>query len=267
MSLAEQIGEPKRAGGAEPIHEYVIGLAHRIHAAPNPAVLDYGCGAGEVVGLALAAGMDAYGVDVFYGGGNARRLAEVKGLLGARVFELEDGVIPFPDGRFDVVVSNQVFEHIDDFTLPLREIHRVLKPGGVFVNLFPTRDVWREGHVGIPFLHRFPRDSRLRYAYALALRSLGAGQHKGRRGLREWTERYLAWIDDWTFYKPLDQVRAAFELYFSVADYGADYVLFRLGRHPQLGHLGSLLRHAIFAPFLRFACHALSGRVFVLRKR
>lgn len=267
MSVAERGGERTGAGQAEPIHAYVIELAYRIHPASHPVVLDYGCGAGEVVELALAAGMDAYGVEVFYGGGNARRLAEDKGLLGARVFELEDGVIPFPDGTFDVVVANQVFEHIDDFAQPVSEIHRVLRAGGTCLNLFPTREVWREGHIGIPFVHWFAKGSRLRHAYAFALRALGAGKHKGGRPPGQWTDRYLDWIDRWTFYKPLADVLRAFEPYFVVADYGADYMVYRMGRHRRLAPLAPVLRAPALAPSLAVLCSRLAGRVFVLRKR
>ncbi len=45
--------------------------------------------------------------------------------------------LPFPDGRFDVVVSSHVLEHVPDDRAALREIARVLKPSGWAVLLFP----------------------------------------------------------------------------------------------------------------------------------
>lgn len=45
----------------------------------------------------------------------------------------------FPDNSFDRVLSFQVIEHIDDDQLFLKEIHRVLKPGGRALLTTPNR--------------------------------------------------------------------------------------------------------------------------------
>lgn len=45
--------------------------------------------------------------------------------------------LPFPDDRFDMVVSSHVLEHVPDDRAALREIARVLKPSGLAVLLFP----------------------------------------------------------------------------------------------------------------------------------
>src|SRR5271166_5045633 len=55
--------------------------------------------------------------------------------------------------QFDMVISNQVFEYIPDPTRILPEIARVLKPGGQFLALFPFREIWYEGHLGLYFAH------------------------------------------------------------------------------------------------------------------
>ncbi len=49
--------------------------------------------------------------------------------------------LPFPAHTFDVVISNAVFEHVADVPAALREVARLLKPGGVFhiaIHLFPS---------------------------------------------------------------------------------------------------------------------------------
>jgi SAM-dependent methyltransferase len=47
--------------------------------------------------------------------------------------------LPYPDSSFDSVVSFQVIEHIEDDKLFLREIHRVLRPGGTVLITTPNR--------------------------------------------------------------------------------------------------------------------------------
>jgi SAM-dependent methyltransferase len=46
--------------------------------------------------------------------------------------------LPLPDASFDVVFADNVMEHLDDPETVFREIHRVLKPGGVFLGKTPN---------------------------------------------------------------------------------------------------------------------------------
>nr|WP_279184936.1 class I SAM-dependent methyltransferase [Acetobacter syzygii] len=49
-------------------------------------------------------------------------------------FMTYDGVnLPYQDNTFDIVYSRQVFEHVRHPELLMREIRRVLKPGGLFI--------------------------------------------------------------------------------------------------------------------------------------
>jgi len=248
-------------------YEYAIDLTRRLTKGAFPCLLDYGCGAGQIIEKALAAGFDAYGVEEFYEGGSYREDAKKTGILGTRIFELKNGIIPFPAERFDVVISNQVFEHINDFSLPLSEINRVLKPSGIFINIFPSAEVWREGHIGIPFIHWFPKGLKARLFYVLPLRMLGMGSYKGTKSVKQWTLDQLDWIDKWTYYKPLSQIERSFHNYFTITFYEADYILFRLKRHPCLSLLSRLFEAGFFRPFLTFVCTKFASRVFVLKKR
>ena len=55
--------------------------------------------------------------------------------------------IPFPDESFDVVLSHDVLEHVADPEVSLREINRVLRPGGVALVAFPPYDGMLSHHL------------------------------------------------------------------------------------------------------------------------
>jgi SAM-dependent methyltransferase len=46
--------------------------------------------------------------------------------------------LPFPDGTFDVVITSEVLEHIQDDVAAIAEMVRVLKPGGRFAATVPA---------------------------------------------------------------------------------------------------------------------------------
>ncbi len=251
----------------DPQYGYVVDLLRRF-AQPSAVVLDYGCGAGQVVRAALDAGLDAHGVDVFYGGGPLRDAAARTGLLGSRIRELDGHLVPWPTASVDVVVANMVFEHVDAFAPPLAEIDRVLRPGGVFLNLFPSASVWREGHVGLPFVHRFPkRDAGARLAYAIALRSLGLGFNKGDKPVVQWAREAIDWIDRWTHYKSLAEIERTFAEVFDVERMDGDFLLGRLRRHDRLCALVPIVAARRLGALRDFVASRLATHVFVLRKR
>lgn len=250
---------------ASPQYRYVVDLVDRFMPHPGAVVLDYGCGAGQIVEHALERGIDAHGVDVFYGGGTLRDAAATTGLLGTRIRELVDGRIPWPDHSVDIVVSNMVFEHIDDFAPVLAEVARVMRPGGVFLNLFPSELVWREGHVGLPWIHRL-RPGALRLAYARGLRWLGFGYNKGDKPHDRWAREAVVWVDEWTHYKSLAEIERLFAARFETSRIDQDFVVGRLREHPRLAALGSLAAARPLAPVMAWAAARLATHVFVLRK-
>jgi SAM-dependent methyltransferase len=66
--------------------------------------------------------------------------------------------LSFPDQSFDVAVFANVFEHIppDERDISLREIHRVLKPGGHVVGQLPNPYFPIESHSRLPFMGWLP---------------------------------------------------------------------------------------------------------------
>lgn len=60
--------------------------------------------------------------------------------------------LPYEAGSFDLVVSFSVFEHLHEYPRALAEVHRVLRPGGLFLLGMPTVTRWMEaGFLAIGF--------------------------------------------------------------------------------------------------------------------
>lgn len=193
-------------------------------------VLDYGCGAGQIVNALRARDINAFGCDLFYEGGDYSDSIP-SGLLDRGIIRRMDGNrIPFDSALFDVVINNQVMEHVENLDLVLAEIQRVLRPGGAVMSLFPDRGVWREGHCGIPFLHWFPKRGRIRVYYAAALRTLGLGYHKGNKDVMAWSRDFCTWLDDWTHYRTAQEIGSSYRKYFcDIAHVEEDWLQRRLG--------------------------------------
>jgi SAM-dependent methyltransferase len=236
-------------------NRFVLDFARRF-AAVHPAarILDFGCGAGQVVEAGIAAGLDFSGADVFYAGAEAR----VEAVYPA-VRAIENGRIPFPDAAFDLVVNNQVMEHVEDLDGVLAEIHRVLKPGGTVLSIFPSRDVLREGHIGIPLSHRLPRGA-LRLYYTWALRRMGLGTWKQQApDCRQWAADKLQWIDKWTRYRSRREIFRTYGKYFESELREPEYIRFRL----QAGGRGAFARLLDF-PFVPEVASALFRKLAFL---
>lgn len=133
---------------------------HQFGAPGARRVLDFGCGAGALVHGLIGQGYDAYGCDfAVVIGGSARDLI--------RQIDTSSGYsLPFEDEFFDVVVSTSVLEHAQNKRECLAEIHRVLKPGGISLHLFPVRKFLPvEPHIYVPVANWFwPRCPRWWFA-------------------------------------------------------------------------------------------------------
>lgn len=115
----------------------------------SSTILDFGCGNGGKVKGLRDAGYDVYGVDVkFKSGPHVEDLACEERI---RLVDLDNYRIPFPDDHFDLIFSEQVFEHVQNYDEALNELARVLKPGGVGLHRFPSRLRPLESHVKVPF--------------------------------------------------------------------------------------------------------------------
>ena len=111
-----------------------LDFADRLGIGAESDVLEVGSGSGgPAIYLAAKRGCRVTGVDINeHGVRNARALADARGVAHRVDFRAVDASqpLPFPDGCFDAVVSNDAMCHIAGRLSALRDWHRVLRPGG-----------------------------------------------------------------------------------------------------------------------------------------
>ena len=132
-------GEPSyvwRAGQQrrlEMIHKFA---EHRI----NGTILENGCGVGMYVEKLTDLGARVIGLEY-----DKERAIEAH-LRSKEIFNAAGEFIPLPSGTFDLILSHEVIEHVQDDRAAIREMIRVLKVGGRAVIFCPNRGYPFETH-------------------------------------------------------------------------------------------------------------------------
>jgi ubiquinone/menaquinone biosynthesis C-methylase UbiE len=106
---------------------------------PNSQILDIGCGDGQqtVLYKNKIGSRKIVGADVI-----KEKLAVAKERGVTPVVANFEKKWPFPDNSFDVIVSNQVIEHMHDIDNFLSESYRILKPGGYSITSTENLSSW-----------------------------------------------------------------------------------------------------------------------------
>ena len=183
---------------------------------PGAHVLDVATGTGAVAAELLRHGCTVVGLDQSPG-----MLAVARERLGGRVELLEGNAesVPFEDAAFDALTFTYLLRYVDDPGAVLRELARVVRPGGTIASLEfglprglarPAWEIWTR--VGLPvagrllppgwhevgrFLNGSIRDFHARYPLPAQLelwRAAGIGEVRARRlslggGLVVWGRR------------------------------------------------------------------------------
>lgn len=122
VEVAYQVSE-------KPFGEYPLQLAKYLMSKyslqRNMKILDNGCGRGEFLHAFSVLGMQVEGADI------SNYCPQ------AKMVDLNNEKLPFPDESFDVVFSKSVIEHISNTEHYMSEMKRVLKKGGLLLLLVP----------------------------------------------------------------------------------------------------------------------------------
>lgn len=118
--------------------------------------LDLGCSTGIITVYCGRYFKKVVGVDVDQ---KAIRAAQrMNRCKNVRFISSKENRLPFHGGSYDVVVCNQVYEHVENAKKLMNEIYRLLKPGGVC--FLGARNKWGipfDGHYTFPFLAWLPK--------------------------------------------------------------------------------------------------------------
>ncbi len=146
----------------EGCHEFDALLQEKLNVNGSLRILDLCCGWGEYVVNLCFNGIECYGADIcddIY-----------KGLVLARENKIQspfikgDGFsIPFQSETFDIVYSFAALEHIEKPQELLRDIYRVIKPGGNLFLTFPNPLYPIDGHTFLWFVPYLPHSLAEKY--------------------------------------------------------------------------------------------------------
>ena len=163
-------------------------------AAGGPArgrLLEVGCGAGNFLVRAADRGFDVTGLE--YSPFAAERARKNLGSRG-RVLHGEIGVLAAEPDAYDVCVLCDVIEHVRDPAAFLRELFRLLRPGGALLVVKPSLDSWSARLLGSRWME-YKAEHLFYYAPATVTRQLqraGFGDVTLRRGTKRLSLDYIA---------------------------------------------------------------------------
>ncbi|MDR2631921.1 MAG: class I SAM-dependent methyltransferase [Spirochaetaceae bacterium] len=100
---------------------------------PPPRALDVGCATGALLAVLQKRGWQVRGVEI---GTLQAEYARLKRGLDVRTLPLEEN--RFPENEFTLVLASHVIEHLNDPASFVRNVYRILSPGGLFLVTTPN---------------------------------------------------------------------------------------------------------------------------------
>ncbi|KQY64044.1 class I SAM-dependent methyltransferase [Nocardioides sp. Root140] len=129
-------------------------LRRLMHGVTPGRALDVGAGSGGNTAVLRDLGWDAIGLEY------SPAAASLSASRALKVVRGDARALPFPDESFDLVISTDAWEHIDDDAAVAAEAFRVLRPGGRLLVAVPSgMDLWSGHDVALGHLRRYERET------------------------------------------------------------------------------------------------------------
>jgi methionine biosynthesis protein MetW len=103
-------------------------------------ILDVGCGPAADIDFLLHGSNEVHGIDI---GDAALAVAEARGVVARRFDLMSNEPLPYATESFDMVIANDILEHVFDPASVLRECARVMRGTAVLIVSVPNHFYWK----------------------------------------------------------------------------------------------------------------------------
>jgi SAM-dependent methyltransferase len=153
--------EIRKSAALEQRHWWYAGrravVRRRVSGWPRGRALDVGSGSGGNTQVLADLGWKVTALE------HSPVAAELVRARGLGVVLGDAATLPFADATFDLVMSTDVWEHVDDDAAAAREAFRVCRPGGRLLVAVPSgMDLWSGHDVALGHVRRYEREQLVR---------------------------------------------------------------------------------------------------------
>lgn len=195
------IARGKPAAYGQEIVKRRFRLAQQLASFQNKTVLDFGCGNGAQTVQFAEAGCRIVAVDIDVEDLNTlRRHVHEEEIRTIQPLRYDGARLPLAEASMDLVLSFEVLEHVPNEDAALREILRVLKPGGELILSVPNKGWLFETHGAhlpllpwnrVPFFSWLPHFIHRRFAKARIYRKRDIVRLLQRHGFEIMSTQYV----------------------------------------------------------------------------